>query len=179
MKILCLAAFASAALAATLPAPANIAGRWTQSSNAKELVLVPRIKIVPNVGVTAGTNLGGTVGYGSMTRTIVVTEPVMMAVARTMTLAVDPGGQFTWTIARRHAEKQGCTITTTQEKRGRVDQAGTKLNFAVSGGIERFITTCGRRGETQLGRSTESYTVQKTSRGLAFSDGTNRWEFTH
>jgi hypothetical protein len=179
MKILFLAALAGTALLSESPAPTDISGRWIQSSNGNELVLVPRIKLVPNVGVTAGTSLGGTVGYGSMTRTTIVTEPVTMAVSRTMTLTVDPGGRFNWTITRRHAEKQGCTITTTQEKRGRVDQGGTKLTFAISGGIERYTTSCGRRGESQLGRSTETYAVQKTPGGFTLSGGASRWVFTH
>lgn len=177
MKSLYLVVLASAALLSS-PPTLGIAGRWTQNSNGKELVLVPRIKLVPNVGVTAGTSLGGTVGYGSMTRTTIVTEPVVMAVARTMTLAIEPSGRFGWTITRHHAEKEGCTITTTQEKHGRVDHSGAKLSFAISGGIERYTTSCGRSGETKLGSSTEHYTVQKLSNGIALSDGAKRWIFT-
>ena len=177
MKILYLAALAGAALLSTPPAPVDITGRWTQSSNGKELVLVPRIKLVPNVGVTAGTSLGGTVGYGSMTRTTVVTEPVAMSVARSMTLAIGSDGRFNWTITRRHAEKKSCTITTTQEKRGRIDRNGAKLTFAISGGIERFTTSCGRSGETQLGQSTETYDIQSTPQGIALSSGASRWLF--
>lgn len=176
MKFLFLAALAGA-ISLAPPAGVSIAGRWTQSSNGNELVLVPRVKLVPNVGVTAGTSLGGTVGYGSMTRTTVVTEPVMMAVARSMTLAVDPDGQFTWTITRRHAEKPGCTVATTQEKRGRVDQTGTQITFAISGGIERFTTSCGRHGETKLGQSMEAYTTRNIPRGFALSGGGIQWIF--
>ncbi len=178
MKILTIAALGGATLLAPAPVPADIAGRWTQSSNGKELVLVPRIKLVPNVGVTAGTSLGGTVGYGSMTRTTIVTEPVMMNVVRSMTLNVAADGRFEWTITRRHAEKQSCTITTTHEKHGRAGRTGTKLSFAISGGVERFTTSCGRSGETKLGASIEVYTVQKLSKGFALSGGTSRWEFT-
>lgn len=177
MKILTIAALAGASLLAPAPVPADIAGRWTQSSNGREFVLVPRIKLVPNVGVTAGTSLGGTVGYGSMTRTTIVTEPVTMPVARSMTLNIAADGRFDWTITRRHAEKQGCTITTIQEKHGRVHRTAAKLSFAISGGIERFTTSCGRSGETELGASTEVYTVQKLSKGFALSGGTSRWEF--
>ncbi len=177
MKLLYLVALAGAGLLSSAPA-LDIAGRWIQNSSGKELVLVPRIKLVPNVGVTAGTSLGGTVGYGSMTRTTIVTEPVMMAVARTMTLAIEPNGRFEWTITRRHAEKQGCTITTTQEKHGRVAQTGAKLSFTISGGIERFTTSCGRSGETKLGSSIEIYTVQKLPKGVALSGGASSWTFT-
>lgn len=177
MKLLYLVALAGAAMFSSPPA-LGIAGRWTQKSNGKELVLVPRIKLVPNVGATAGTSLGGTVGYGSMTRTTLVTEPVMMTVARSMALAIQPDGRFVWTITRHHGEKQDCTITTTQEKHGHVAQVGAKLNFAISGGIERFTTSCGRRGESNLSSSTETYTVQKLPNGIALSGGANRWVFT-
>ena len=148
LTTLALAATAAAAIPAlhAHTAPAGVAGRWIQTSSGKELVLTPRIKLVPNVGVTPGTNLGGTAGYGSMTRTTIVTEPVMMSVARSMTLAIESDGRFRWTIVKRHAENDSCTITTSQVKQGRVAQAGTKLTFAVEGGTESFASSCGKRG---------------------------------
>ncbi|WP_447724329.1 hypothetical protein [Sphingomonas koreensis] len=182
MKILC--TLACAATAAAIPslhaqtASAGVAGRWIQTSSGKELVLAPRIKLVPNVGVTPGTNLGGTVGYGSMTRTTIVTEPTVMAVARSMTLAVEADGRFKWTIVRRHAEKEDCTITTTQVKQGRVAQAGAKLTFAVEGGTESFTTSCGRRGSSQLGKSTERYDLQQSGGRMVLAGGASRWTFS-
>lgn len=179
MKSLTLLALASAAALPASPttAPA-IAGRWTQASTGKELVLVPKIKLVPNVGVTAGTSLGGSVGYGSMTRTTIVTEPVTMAVNRSMTLNVAANGSFDWTIVKRHDEKQGCTIATTQVKRGRVTQAGTKLHFAVAGGTESYTTSCGRRGAAQIAAVTEIYELQQMGSRLVLTGGASRWTFT-
>lgn len=183
MKTLTTIAIAAVA-AAAIPvlhaqtAPAGIAGRWTQTSSGKELVLAPRIKLVPNVGVTAGTNLGGTVGYGSMTRTTIVTEPTMMAVARSMTLAIAADGQFKWTIVKRHAENDSCTITTTQVKQGRVAQAGVKLTFAIEGGTESFASSCGKRGTSQLGRSTERYDLQQSGGRMMLAGGSSRWTFS-
>lgn len=183
MKTLYILAVAASA-AAVMPAlnaqtaPAGIAGRWTQTSSGKELVLAPRIKLVPNVGVTAGTNLGGTVGYGSMTRTTIVTEPTMMAVARSMTLAVEADGRFKWTIAKRHAENDSCTSTTTQVKQGRVTQAGSALTFAIEGGTESFASTCGKRGNSQLGRSTERYDLQLSGGRMTLAGGASRWTFS-
>ncbi|MCW1431110.1 hypothetical protein [Novosphingobium sp. JCM 18896] len=155
----------------------GLAGRWTQVSSGKELVLVPRIKLVPNVGVTPGTNLGGTVGYGSMTRTTVVTEPVMLDVARTMTLEIDAAGGFKWSISRRHQEKPGCTMNTNQVKHGRVSRAGATLAFAVVGGTETFNTSCGRSGSSALTNSTERYQVRETGRQLEIVSGASRWRF--
>lgn len=174
----------AAATAAAVPAlhaqsaPAGAAGRWSQTSSGKELVLAPRIKLQPNVGPSYGTNLGGTTGYGSMTRTTIVTEPVMMDVARSMTLAIEADGRFKWTIVKRHAEKEKCTITTTQVKQGRVVQNGGKASFAVEGGTESFATSCGRRGTSQLGQSTETYDMQLVGGRFVLSSGSSRWTFS-
>jgi len=179
MTILALAAAAAAAIPVlhAQTAPAGIAGRWTQTSSGKELVLTPRIKLVPNVGVTAGTNLGGTVGYGSMTRTTIVTEPTMIAVARSMTLAIEADGRFKWTVARRHAENDSCTMTTTQVKQGRVAQAGTTLTFAIEGGTDSFASSCGKRGNSPLGKSTERYSLQQSGGRMTLAGGASRWTF--
>lgn len=159
-------------------APAGVAGRWTQASSGKELVLAPRVKLQPNVGPSYGTNLGGTVGYGSMTRTTIVTEPVMMDVARSMTLAIEADGRFKWTIIKRHGEREYCKVTTTQVKQGRVEQSGGKMNFAVGGGTESFVSSCGRRGTSQLGKSTEHYDMQLAGNRIVLSGGSSRWTFT-
>ena len=161
MTILALAAAAAAAIPVlhAQTAPAGIAGRWTQTSSGKELVLTPRIKLVPNVGVTAGTNLGGTVGYGSMT------------------LAIEADGRFKWTVARRHAENDSCTMTTTQVKQGRVAQAGTTLTFAIEGGTDSFASSCGKRGNSPLGKSTERYSLQQSGGRMTLAGGASRWTF--
>ncbi|MGB3845241.1 MAG: hypothetical protein WA940_05175 [Sphingopyxis sp.] len=178
-SILLLAAVAAAAIPALYAqsAPAGAIGRWTQASSGKELVLVPRIKLQPNVGVSQGTNLGGTVGYGSMTRTTIVTEPVMMEVARSMTLAVETDGRFQWTIVRRHAEQADCTITTTQVKQGRVAQGGGQAVFLVEGGTESFVTSCGRRGSAAIAKSTERYGMQLAGGRFVLTSGPSRWTF--
>ena len=159
-------------------APAGVAGRWTQASSGKELVLAPRVKLQPNVGPSYGTNLGGTVGYGSMTRTTIVTEPVMMDVARSMTLAIEADGRFKWTIVKRHGEREYCKVTTTQVKQGRVEQGGGKMSFSVGGGTESFVSSCGRRGTSQLGKSTEHYDMQLAGNRIVLSGGSSRWTFT-
>lgn len=177
---LLLAAAAAAAIPALYAqsAPAAVTGRWTQASSGKELVLTPRIKLQPNVGVSQGTNLGGTVGYGSMTRTTIVTEPVMTDVTRSMTLAIELGGAFQWTIVRRHAEKADCTITTTQVKQGRVAQDGRQAIFSIEGGTDSFVTSCGRRGSTPLAQSTERYDMQVARDRFVLTGGASRWTFT-
>ena len=157
--------------------PASAAGVWTQSSSGKELVLVPRIKLQPNVGVSYGTSLGGTAGYGSPTRTTIVTEPVSMQVTRSMALEIGKDGRFTWKIARRHAEKDGCSMTTTQVKHGRVSQEGGKAIFAVENGTESFESSCGRQGGSKLAQTSEQYDVQLGGGRMVLQSGATRWTF--
>jgi hypothetical protein len=132
------------------PTLANISGKWSQSSYGKELVLVPRIKLQPNVGVGSGTSLGGSAGYGSMTRTAIVTEPVPTDVRRSMALAIAPAGRFEWIITRLHAEDGGCARTITQLKQGQVRIDAGQLIFAVSAGGERWRSSCDKQGSSQI-----------------------------
>lgn len=172
-------AVAAAWSGAPRPAPglADIAGQWSQSSQGKEIVLVPRIKLQPNVGVGAGTSLGGTTGYGSMTRTAIVTEPVPMDVTRSMTMAIGQDGRFDWTITRRHAEDGGCTRTTTQEKRGTVRLEGGALVFAIAGGTESWRSYCGKQGSGVIATASERYAMTVQGGALHLASGPSRWTF--
>lgn len=156
---------------------ASAAGRWTQSSSGKELVLVPRIKLQPNVGASYGTSLGGSVGYGSPTRTTIVTEPVMTEVMRSMVLEVRDGGRFTWTTVKRHAEQEGCSMTTTQVRQGRLSQDSKKARFAIEGGTESFISSCGRKGSAPIAPTLEHYDIQLSGDKLVLHSGATRWTF--
>lgn len=159
------------------PATGGVEGRWTQESNGKELVLVPRIKLQPNVGITYGTSLGGTAGYGSPTRTTIVTEPVLMDVDRTMTLAIEADGRFEWTIVKRHTEKADCTVTTTQVKRGKLLQGSGALTFEIEGGTEDFTSSCGRQGNSELAKTSERYDIQRGSGRIVLRSGPVQWTF--
>ncbi|WP_222926905.1 hypothetical protein [Sphingomonas gilva] len=175
LPVLGVAALAVAAQAQTTP---GLAGRWTQASSGKELVLAPRIKLQPNVGVGYGTNLGGSVGYGSMTRTTIVTEPTMMDVARSMTLAIEADGRFKWTIVKRHAERDDCVRTSTEVKEGKVQALAGKMVFAVSGGTERWSSSCGRSGSAAIAAARESYDVTVQGGVLRLASGPSRWTFS-
>ena len=182
MKIFAILTAATAIAATSMlhaqSVPASAAGRWTQSSSSKELVLVPRIKLQPNVGVSYGTSLGGTAGYGSPTRTTIVTEPVVMQVTRSLTLEVNDDGRFTWSIVKRHAETEKCSTTTTQVKQGRLTQGGGKASFAVEDGTESFVSSCGRQGSSKLARTSEQYDVQLGGGRLVLQSGATRWTFS-
>jgi hypothetical protein len=179
-------AFAAAGIAAMIGATAvtasqggALAGRWTQSSKGSELVLVPKFKLQPNYGVTPGTSLGGTVGYGSMTRTTIVTDPVPLVVNRSMTLDIAADGRFDWSIVKQHAETPGgkCIKTTRTERRGRATRDGSRIHFKIEGGLERWEKSCGGSGSAALGASTEVYSVTLGGAQLRLVNGPTIWNF--
>lgn len=182
-SLFALAAAGIAAMVGSTAVPASqggtLAGRWTQSSNGSELVLVPKFKLQPNYGVTPGTSLGGTVGYGSMTRTTIVTDPVPLAVNRSMTLNIAADGRFDWSTVKRHAETPGgkCIKTTRTERRGRATRDGSRISFKIEGGMERWEKSCGGSGSAALGPSIEVYSVTLGGARLRLVDGPTVWNF--
>jgi hypothetical protein len=168
---------ASSALIAAQPG--DIAGQWSQASDGSELVLVPKFKLQPNVGVTWGTNLGGSVGYGSMTRTTIVTDPVPLRVNRKMLLNIQPDGRFDWVTIKAHAETPGaqCIKMTRTQRFGRVTRAGGQLRFAIEGGKESWEKSCGGSGEAAVAPATETYTATVAPAQLRLTGGPSGWTF--
>lgn len=156
-------------------APAGLAGTWTQSSSGKELVLQSKIKLTPYAAPGYGTNLGGSVGYGSATNTVVTTEPVPMQVDRRMTLAIDNQGAFVWTIDKRQHEAGNCVRSIRQEKKGRASLAGGELVLNVQGGVEQQSSSCGASTKTTLPAAVEKYRVQMTGATMVLASGPVRW----
>lgn len=180
MRLVGLAAVTAGLMsAAAAPATAaTLAGSWSQRSDRQELVLVPQIKLAPNVGVSMGTSLGGSVGYGSMTRTTVVTQPTLLAVGREMSLQVGSDGGFAWTSVTRHADGANCTRTTRRKKTGHVRLAGNTAVFTVAGGTEAYEKSCGGSGSSAIAPTTERYTVALTQSRMELADGATTWVFT-
>lgn len=171
-----LAALASTAVAQATP---GLAGSWAQRSSGKELVLAPKFKLQPSAAMGYGTNLGGSVGYGSMTNTTIVTELQPMIVSRAMRLEVAPDGGFTWTIEKTQPDGKTCARTIRTEKRGRVTVSGGKAVFAVAGGAERWSNTCGKSGEGALTATTETYDLTRTGAALTLKGtGGVNWTFS-
>lgn len=165
-----------AAAPACAAAPAGLAGTWTQASSGKELVLQTKIKLTPFAAPGYGTNLGGSVGYGSATNTIVTTEPVPMQVERRMTLAIDGQGGFVWTIDKRQHEPGNCIRTIRQQKKGRAALAGGELVLNVQGGVEQQSSSCGGAGKGgPLPAAIEKYRVQMTGATMVLASGPVRW----
>lgn len=181
MKILAASALllAGAAIPAASMAQPALSGRWSQASNGSELVLVSRIKLEPNVGVPSGTSLGGSVGYGSPTRTVIATEPVPMQVKRTMSLTVAPDGSFKWLIEKAHAETQNgtCIKTTRIEKHGQVVLRGGKAAFSIQRGTESWEKSCGGAGSAAVKPSTETYDAVVAPAQLRLLGGATAWTF--
>ncbi len=159
-------------------APASLAGRWSQASSGDELVLKPKIKLTPVYTPSMGVSLGGTVGYGSATTTVLATEPTLMKVSRKMDLAVQPDGAFAWTVVREWAEGAGCTRIVRQEKRGRVSLEGGSAVFVVAGGSETSKSSCGAETRSAIAASQERYEVRTNGGGLSLSGPGARWTFT-
>ncbi len=171
----------AAAAVAQAQAPASVAalaGRWSQASSGDELVLKPKIKLTPAYTPSMGMSLGGSVGYGSATTTVLATEPALMKVSRTMELNVQPDGRFAWTVQRAWAESAGCTRTVRQEKRGTVSvQAGAAV-FAVAGGSEISKNSCGGESRSAVAPSQERYSLGGGGASLSLSGPSTRWTFT-
>ncbi|WP_158266529.1 hypothetical protein [Allosphingosinicella deserti] len=178
----CMMSIGAVLLASTVIAagPADIAGAWAQSSDGSEIVLVPKFKLQPNVGVTMGTNLGGSVGYGSMTRTTIVTDPVPLRVDRTMQLNIQSDGRFEWVTTKAHVETPGakCVKTTRTRRVGHVTRTGNQIRFAIEGGKERWEKTCGGSGEAPVAAATETYGVTLNASQMRLTGGPAAWTFT-
>lgn len=182
---LSLAAFSAAglltafALTGTAAPASSPIGRWTQSSSGLELVLAPKFKLQPNYGLSTGTNLGGSVGQYSATRTTIVTEPVPMQVTRSMSLDIQPNGQFSWSIEKRHPETPNgtCLKTTRTRKTGQVQHSAARILFKVTGGTESWSKSCGGEGSAALAGSSETYAVTLEPTQMHLVDGPVNWVF--
>lgn len=168
-----------AAIAAAGAGGATLHGSWTQASNGVEVVLAPKFKLQPNYGLSTGTNLGGSVGAYSATRTTIVTEPMPMPVKRTMALSIGADGRFTWTTEKSHAETPGgsCIKTTRTERVGTVAQSGGGLTFDIAGGTESWRKSCGGAGSAPVAASREAYQVSIQGSSLRLADGPHVWLF--
>jgi hypothetical protein len=158
-------------------AQSGIAGRWVQSSSGQELVLRPKIKLTPYAAPGYGTNLGGSVGYGSATTTVLATEAAPMQVERKMTLEIAADGAFNWTVDKREAESASCVRTVSQERHGRAHLSGTELVLSVTRGRETYSRSCGGRGGSEMPAVTERYRMQLAAGELILTSGSTRWRF--
>ena len=155
---------------------ADLAGTWRHSGTQTELVVQPRIRLQPTLSPNYGTSLGGSVGYGSMTSTTIVTEAAPVRVSRDMSLEIRSGGGATWRIEKRQPG-QGCEQTITQVKTGRITVAGTRLTFRMSEGSESVRSACAPTANREIPAAVEDYQVERRGRALALSSGGTTWVF--
>ncbi|NIJ64592.1 hypothetical protein FHR20_001523 [Sphingomonas leidyi] len=155
----------------------GLAGSWSQSSTATELVIGSKIKFQPSMATGYGTNLGGTFGPGSATNTTIVTESMPVTVRRQMTLVIRRDGTFTWRITKIQPEGKSCTKTINQEKLGRIQTAGGKMTFAIQGGNESW-SGCGKGGSGTISPRSETYGYSNAGGGLRLTGpGGVNWAF--
>jgi hypothetical protein len=156
---------------------ANLTGQWVQASSGQELVLKPKIKLTPYAAPGYGTNLGGSVGYGSATTTVVATEATPLHVERDMTLTIAPDGKFTWTVNKRETETASCVRTVRQERHGRARASGSELVLAATSGREIFSRSCGGTGASAIPVSTLRFRMLLAGGELVLTSGPDRWRF--
>ncbi|HZH06741.1 MAG TPA: hypothetical protein VEY69_08705 [Lautropia sp.] len=176
LRNLCSAALVAALLASAANAQPGIAGRWVQSSSGQELVLRPKIKLTPYAAPGYGTNLGGSVGYGSATTTVVTTEATPMKVDRDMVLEVAADGTFTWQVIKREAGAT-CLRTVKQDRHGRATVSSGELVLSIEGGRESSDGSCGGEGAGAMPAVTERYRMSLSGGELVLSSGSVRWRF--
>jgi hypothetical protein len=140
-------------------------------------VLRSKIKLTPYAAPGYGANVGGSVGYGSATTTIVTAEAAPVRVERNMTLDIAGDGAFTWLISKREAESGSCVRTVSQERRGRATVSGNELVLAVSRGRETYSRNCGGEGRTVLPAVTERYRIELAEERMLLTSGSTRWRF--
>lgn len=168
---------AAASTPAAAQVQASLAGQWVQSSSSKELVLKPKIKLTPYAAPGYGTNLGGSVGYGSATTTVVATEATPLHVERNMALTIAPDGKFTWVVNKRETETASCVRTVKQERHGMAKASGSELVLTVSGGRETSSRSCGGGGTSAMPGTTLRFRMQLAGGELLLTSGPDRWRF--
>lgn len=156
---------------------ASLTGQWVQSSSGQELVLKPKIKLTPYAAPGYGTNLGGSVGYGSSTTTVLTTEATPLHVERNMALTIAPDGKFSWIVNKREAETATCVRTVKQERQGIAKAYGSELVLTVSGGRETFSRSCGGEATSAMPATTLRYRMELSDGELVLTSGPDRWRF--
>ena len=71
-----------------------------------------------------------------------------------------------------------CVKTTTQVKEGQVEAAPGKMVFAISGGSEKWQSSCGDSGVGKISPAREAYDAAVQGSTLRLSSGPSRWTFT-
>lgn len=157
-----------------------MAGSWSQASTSNELTLTPRVRVMPGIAPGAGFAVG-TMGTGaSQVTTMIQNEYASVPVNRRMTLDVQPNGAFRWVITKSRASGKSCRVTTREEKTGRVQLAGGRATFAISGGTSSSEDSCNpsKASSSSKGPSSESYNYSVSGSTLRIngSGGVN-WVF--
>lgn len=156
---------------------ANLVGTWTHEGTQQELVIRSSIQFRP-YSLPGDFNLGGSVGAGSATNTVIATQPTPTQVSREMALIIREDGAFSWVTKKSYAEGTSCQVELLQQNLGRVSVTGSEATFRTSEGSERASRSCNDRvtESDRAGRS-ETYRITRSGATLRVSDGTTTWVF--
>lgn len=178
-------AIAAAVVAASFVAPLAVeaqvgplVGGWVHEGTQQELVIRSSIQ-QRAYSMPGDFNLGGSVGYGSPTNTVIATTPTPTQVTREMALIVQADGKFSWVTQKSYPESASCRVTVLQEKVGTVTVRGDSATFNIQRGSEKASRSCNDRvSESDRSNRTETYRITRSGRSLRINDGTVTWTFT-
>jgi len=170
---------ASLTIASTARAQSgDLAGQWVHEGTQQELVIRSSIQ-QRAYSMPGDFSLGGSMGAGSPTNTVISTTPTPTQVHREMALIVREDGAFSWVTLKTYPESARCEVEIRQEKVGRVAVSGSQATFNIQDGFERASRSCNdRTSQSDRSGRTETYQVRRSGSTLRISDGTTTWTFT-
>ena len=156
----------------------DLAGQWVHEGTQQELVIRSSIQ-QRAYSMPGDFSLGGSMGAGSPTNTVISTTPTPTQVHREMALIVKEAGAFSWVTEKTWPESSRCSVTVRQEKLGEVSVQGSQATFAIREGFDRSSRSCNdRTSQSDRSGRTEIYQVRRSGSTLRISDGTTTWTFT-
>ncbi|WP_106640067.1 hypothetical protein [Allosphingosinicella vermicomposti] len=164
-------------------APTMLVGTWKmQGSGGSELKMTPTIKIQPSISAGGGFDMGGTMGPGSPTNTVIVNEyKSVKGGDRVQSLTINPDGSFKWIVDRGAPRGSSCVEQVHEERLGTARVNGSKVTLAITGGFTTLTNPCGetfRNRRDDFPKRTEEYDFIRSGNTLNFkaSGGVN-WTF--
>ena len=164
-------------------APTMLVGTWrTQGGGGSELKMTPTIKFQPSMSTGNGFDMGGTMGAGSPTNTVIVNEyKSVKGGDRVQALTINPDGSFKWIVDRGAPRGSSCVEQVHEERLGQARINGSKITLSITGGFTTLTNPCGetfRNRRDPFPTRTEDYEFTRTGNSLNFKGtGGVNWTF--